>query len=55
MNAGMRSSGLICILTNTFSYVDNLFTKCLRFTPQSPVMEDLEEQALSTFHNPPSI
>ena len=36
MNDGMRSSGLVCISTNTFSDVDIfLFTKCLRFAPQT--------------------
>ena len=35
MNDGMRSSGLVCISTKTFSDVDFLFTKCLRFAPQT--------------------
>ena len=34
-NDGMRSSGLICILTNSFSGVDILFSKSLRFAFQS--------------------
>ena len=35
MNDGIRSSGLVSISTTTFSDVDILFTKCLRFAPQT--------------------
>ena len=36
MNDGIRSSGLVCISTTTFSDVDIfLYAKCLRFAPQT--------------------
>ena len=35
MNDGIRSLGLVCISTTTFSDVDILFTKCLHFAPQT--------------------